>query len=359
MYLASLDAKLLLVFSCLALPLLEPEPVLEVEWNGTSANERNGCDPMIFSVLFLPALRMTSRPEVTGQMTRRRPEVLENVLSVEDAASMASLIEIVVILWQSIKKALDQNEEAKKYTISKFATVLPEYFRAFKDERCTVALIILASFMPPSAVPTFSCSVLSKLRNLHTGAEENKYATLIDCLCRWGQVSHILELINDWMSETFPEKKDHRRRKVGLLRESPDMAPSPAPYYGSLRRSLKSSSHSLRKKFANRKYLEARYPFPQKDTKEWTDPPEVDPPVSRLAAQTLLSLPDSSTLKDVADRQVERMARSIFEAAGASLAPAFASVWAAKPFWPGPKIYKLASKHPLLSCRTKQFKYQL
>ncbi|XP_075127654.1 condensin-2 complex subunit G2 [Leptodactylus fuscus] len=136
--------------------------------------------------------------------------VLENVLSTEDAASMASLLEIVVILWRSIKKALDQNEEAKKYTISKFASVLPDYFRVFKDERCTVALIILASFMPPSAVPTFSCSVLSKLRNLPKDAEENKYATLIDCLCRWGQVGHILELINDWMSESFPEKKTRK-----------------------------------------------------------------------------------------------------------------------------------------------------
>ncbi|CAJ0940564.1 unnamed protein product [Ranitomeya imitator] len=91
---------------------------------------------------------------------------------------------------------------------------------------------------------------------------------------------------------------------------------------------LKKQLSQPEKKFANRKYLEARYPFPQ-DTKEWIDPPEVDPPVSRLAAQTLLSLPDSSTLRDTADRQVERMARSIFEAAGASLAPVFASVWAA------------------------------
>ncbi|XP_072010069.1 condensin-2 complex subunit G2 [Engystomops pustulosus] len=136
--------------------------------------------------------------------------VLENVLSTEDAASMASLLEIVVILWRSIRKALDQNEEAKKYTISKFASVLPDYFRVFKDERCTVALIILASFMPPSAVPTFSCSVLSKLRNLQNGAEESKYSTLIDCLCRWGQVGHILELINDWLSDTFPEKKSRK-----------------------------------------------------------------------------------------------------------------------------------------------------
>ncbi|XP_069815000.1 condensin-2 complex subunit G2 [Dendropsophus ebraccatus] len=157
-------------------------------------------------------LRNEDEENEDGNETEKKTNksVLENVLSVEDAASMASLLEIVVILWRSIKKALDQNEEAKKYTISKFASVLPEYFRAFKDERCTVALIILASFMPPSAVPTFSCSVLSKLRNLYSGAEENKYSTFIDCLCRWGQVGHILELINDWLSESFPEKKSRK-----------------------------------------------------------------------------------------------------------------------------------------------------
>ncbi|XP_075068212.1 condensin-2 complex subunit G2 isoform X1 [Mixophyes fleayi] len=149
---------------------------------------------------------------------KRNKSVLENVLSTEDVASMASLLEIVVILWRSIRKALDQNDEAKTYTISKFATVLPEYFRTFKDDRCTVPLIILASFMPPSAVPTFSCSVLSKLRNMNSEAEENRYSTLIDCLCRWGQVGHILELITDWLSETFPEKKNQKDsvRKVRI-----------------------------------------------------------------------------------------------------------------------------------------------
>ncbi|KAM4027947.1 condensin-2 complex subunit G2 isoform 2-T2 [Anomaloglossus baeobatrachus] len=162
-----------------------------------------------------------------GKKTNK--SVLENVLSTEDVTSIASLIEIVVILWQSIKKALDQNEESKNYTISKFASVLPDYFRVFKDERCTVALIILASFMPPSAVPTFSCSVLSKLRNLQNGVEENKYATLIDCLCRWGQVGHILELISDWLSESFPEKKKQKNsgRQVRIqdtMESKPELA---------------------------------------------------------------------------------------------------------------------------------------
>ncbi|XP_018428250.1 PREDICTED: condensin-2 complex subunit G2 [Nanorana parkeri] len=160
---------------------------------------------------------------------KKNKSVLENVLSKEDTTSMASLLEIVVIMWRSIRKALDHNVEAKNYTISKFASVLPEYFRVFKDDRCTVPLIILASFMPPSAIPTFSCSVLSKLRNLNNEAEENKYSSLIDCLCRWGQVGHLLELITDWLSEALPEKKKKKdsTRKVRIqdtMECKPDLA---------------------------------------------------------------------------------------------------------------------------------------
>lgn len=160
---------------------------------------------------------------------KKNKSVLENVLSKEDATSMASLLEIIVILWRSIRKALDQNEEAKNYTISKFASVLPEYFRVFKEDRCTVPLVILASFMHPSAIPTFSCSVLSKLRHLNNETEEKKYSALIDCLCRWGQVGHLLELITDQLSEALPEKKKKKEktRKVRIqdnMECKPDLA---------------------------------------------------------------------------------------------------------------------------------------
>ncbi|NXC23597.1 CNDG2 protein, partial [Campylorhamphus procurvoides] len=63
---------------------------------------------------------------------KENTSVLDNVLSVNDVASMASLLEITVILWRSIHKALDYNEDAKNYAIRKFASVLPEYFRVFK-----------------------------------------------------------------------------------------------------------------------------------------------------------------------------------------------------------------------------------
>ncbi|NXO24517.1 CNDG2 protein, partial [Cisticola juncidis] len=155
--------------------------------------------------------------------------VLDNVLSVNDAASMASLLEITVILWRSIHKALDHNEDAKDYAIRKFASVLPEYFKVFQDERCMTPLIILASFMPPAAIPTFSCGVVSRLRNFDSGADQRKYSVLIDCLCRWGQVGHVLELACDWLCDsptpTKNTKASKRRVRIQVTQESkPDLA---------------------------------------------------------------------------------------------------------------------------------------
>ncbi|NXV63102.1 CNDG2 protein, partial [Molothrus ater] len=160
---------------------------------------------------------------------KENTSVLDNVLSVNDVASMASLLEITVILWRSIHKALDHNEDAKEYAIRKFASVLPEYFKVFQDERCMAPLIILASFMPPATIPTFSCGVVSRLRNIDSGADQNKYSILIDCLCRWGQVGHIMELACDWLSDSLTPTKNTktsgRRVRIHVTHESkPDLA---------------------------------------------------------------------------------------------------------------------------------------
>uniref|UniRef100_A0A6G1R1D3 Non-SMC condensin II complex subunit G2 n=1 Tax=Hypotaenidia okinawae TaxID=2861861 RepID=A0A6G1R1D3_9GRUI len=160
---------------------------------------------------------------------KENTNVLNNVLSINDVASMASLLEITVILWRSIHKALDRNEGAKDYAIRKFASVLPEYFKVFKDERCVIPLVILASFMPPAAIPTFSCGVISRLRNIDNGADQSKYSTLIDCMCRWGQVGHIMELACDWLSDTLTPRKSiktsERRVRIQVTHESkPELA---------------------------------------------------------------------------------------------------------------------------------------
>ncbi|XP_069770832.1 condensin-2 complex subunit G2 isoform X2 [Narcine bancroftii] len=148
--------------------------------------------------------------------------VLDSVLSVSDGATIASLLEIIVILWKSIRKVLNESEEAKNYTIAKFSTVLPQYFKTLTDDRCTAPLIILASFLPPTAILPFSCGVLSKLRNLDKDADVNKYSSLIDCLCQWGKVGHVVELISDWLTEGLPQKKKmFQERKVRIQETVP------------------------------------------------------------------------------------------------------------------------------------------
>ncbi|XP_004702393.1 condensin-2 complex subunit G2 isoform X1 [Echinops telfairi] len=144
---------------------------------------------------------------------KENASVLDQTLSVNDAASMAGLLEIVVILWKSITRSMENNKDAKVYTIDKFAAALPQYLKAFTDDRCKTPLIILLSFMPPSAVPPFSCGVISTLRNQEEGAMDKNYCTLLDCLCSWGQVGHILELLYDWLPEEQPQSKRNSASK--------------------------------------------------------------------------------------------------------------------------------------------------
>ncbi|XP_057587842.1 condensin-2 complex subunit G2 isoform X2 [Hippopotamus amphibius kiboko] len=151
--------------------------------------------------------------EPRGQETG---STLDQTLSVSDAASMAGLLEIVVILWRSIHRSMENNKEARVYTVSKFASVLPEYMTVFKDDRCKTPLSVLASLMPASAVPTFSCGVISTLRNQEEGTADRSYCILLDCLCSWGQVGRILELVCDWLPEEQPQSKGNSasKRKV-------------------------------------------------------------------------------------------------------------------------------------------------
>ncbi|KAG7224983.1 hypothetical protein INR49_014900 [Caranx melampygus] len=146
-----------------------------------------------------------------------------------DKPIVAVLLEIVVILWKSIEEALKQNEEVQKYTIAKFGNVISKYFQAFEDERCTIPLIHLASFLPPAAVPTFSCGVLSRLRRMDPGAVPAQYSQLLDCICSWGQVADILDLITEWLTEALPKQgeKANTSRKVRIqetVEAKPDMA---------------------------------------------------------------------------------------------------------------------------------------
>ncbi|CAJ0968646.1 unnamed protein product [Ranitomeya imitator] len=84
------------------------------------------------------------------------------------------------------------------------------------------------------------------------------------------------------------------------------------------------------KRFSGQRALKARYPFASELCSDWAENPSVDPPVSRLASNTLLSLPNGSSIKDPTDRLIESLARSFFEASSSALFPSFAATWVAR-----------------------------
>ncbi|XP_017261883.1 condensin-2 complex subunit G2 isoform X2 [Kryptolebias marmoratus] len=187
-------------------------------------------------IKFMLAIRRTlnSCIQVDCDVTENNDSNKENsmggpVALGQDMAVVASLLEVVVILWGSVKKALKQNEEAHKYTAAKFGNVMAKYFQAFEDDRCVAPLIQLASFMPAAAVPTFSCGVLSKLRRMDPGAAPAQFSELLDCICGWGQASDVLELITDWLTESLPKQGENatKSRKVRIqetVEAKPDLA---------------------------------------------------------------------------------------------------------------------------------------
>ncbi|KAK0137768.1 Condensin-2 complex subunit G2 [Merluccius polli] len=160
---------------------------------------------------------------------------MEDIMSAKDTGLVASLLEVLVILWRSVLEALAHNKEAHQYTVAKFSSVISKYFNTFEDERCVVPLIFLASLMPPAAVPTFSCGVLSKLKQLDTGASQVQFGQLIDCLCGWGRAATVLDLITQWLSEPLPSPVDKAAagRKVRIqetVEAKPDLGLSYLEY---------------------------------------------------------------------------------------------------------------------------------
>ncbi|KAK3545864.1 hypothetical protein QTP70_016299, partial [Hemibagrus guttatus] len=125
-----------------------------------------------------------------------------DVLSVKDTSVMAALLELLVILWKSVQKSPQLNQEALHYTTAKF------------DERSTAALIRLASLLPVSAVPAFRSKVSAQLKRLDSGSPVSLYSQLIECVCGWGHLSHVLDLAVHWLTEATPLKTVDESRQA-------------------------------------------------------------------------------------------------------------------------------------------------
>ncbi|XP_077410589.1 condensin-2 complex subunit G2 [Vanacampus margaritifer] len=144
---------------------------------------------------------------------------------------VASLLEVVAVLWKTVDRALQQNQEIQEHLYAQFGRVMSKYFSKFTDQRCQTPLIQIASFMPPNAVATFSYGVLSRLRKMEPGAPPLAYSQLLLCMCSWGKTSGVLELIIEWLSEALPEKQALTLKRKVTIQEKAEVKPDLALAY--------------------------------------------------------------------------------------------------------------------------------
>uniref|UniRef100_UPI00358DFE9C condensin-2 complex subunit G2 n=1 Tax=Myxine glutinosa TaxID=7769 RepID=UPI00358DFE9C len=135
-----------------------------------------------------------------------------------DSETMAAVLEVIVILWKSIWPAIQKKRKGYyEYLVKTFASSMQGYFRIFKDKRSFTALVMIASFMPYSSVPTFSCGVVSRLRGFSVNENPTCYGPLLECLCGWNHVGHLLDLVTDWLNACCTEQKSEMRgRRVRI-----------------------------------------------------------------------------------------------------------------------------------------------
>lgn len=61
---------------------------------------------------------------------------------------------------------------------------------------------------------SLSCDVTSMLRTQEEGSTNQTYCMLLDCLCSWGHIGHVLELLLDWLPQGQPPNKVGRVPQV-------------------------------------------------------------------------------------------------------------------------------------------------
>ncbi|TRY93573.1 hypothetical protein DNTS_016420, partial [Danionella cerebrum] len=137
---------------------------------------------------------------------------------VQDTATMARLLEIIVILWKTVQKSIEGNQEAYMYVTTKFASSLPQYLKVFQEEQCKTPLIILASLLPASALPSLRSKLMSHLKGLKEGITVKSYSHYVECLCSWGHISHVVELIENWLTEAAPFREEGDGDFTGKVR---------------------------------------------------------------------------------------------------------------------------------------------
>lgn len=143
--------------------------------------------------------------EVTERDGEGDVEGDEEDLRATNIPLMKGLLEAICIMWTVSEDKLEKasNAQLAKSLHKKFSYALPEMMKAFMDRDIVNTLVEISAFLPPDYIPFLSRSWLSKLRGLGSGVSEEKYAFILEPLCKGGRSADVMELITEWLTPTL------------------------------------------------------------------------------------------------------------------------------------------------------------
>ncbi|PIK39644.1 putative condensin-2 complex subunit G2 [Apostichopus japonicus] len=93
-----------------------------------------------------------------NELDKENEDVGEDAeLSLKDKDVLNGMLEIIAILWTGIGNQLTKpsNQHLKMMLVKKFSKALPDFLANFQDARSIPAIMILASYLPASSIPSF------------------------------------------------------------------------------------------------------------------------------------------------------------------------------------------------------------
>ncbi|PIK47295.1 putative condensin-2 complex subunit G2, partial [Apostichopus japonicus] len=145
-----------------------------------------------------------------NELDKENEDVGEDAeLSLKDKDVLNGMLEIIAILWTGIGNQLTKpsNQHLKMMLVKKFSKALPDFLANFQDARSIPAIMILASYLPASSIPSFSNGCLSSLKTLPVTATADSFGPLLTCLISWGRGRDVLELIGNWLELTLTSRQ--------------------------------------------------------------------------------------------------------------------------------------------------------
>ncbi|XP_076437433.1 condensin-2 complex subunit G2-like [Babylonia areolata] len=149
------------------------------------------------------------RDDVTQEESEEKSDDDDDNDNTEDDAmtqeTLQGLLEVIFLMWTAVAKQLDLAEHAdlKQSIMKKLSVTVPEVLKVTQDPKVISLVVEIAGHLPPKAVPTISRGCLTKLRTMPECSTEGDYAEILEAVCLWDMVPHLLQLLSDWLEDSL------------------------------------------------------------------------------------------------------------------------------------------------------------